>query len=442
LRALVRDGHSKDVLIPDDLIARADQVLAAVATVFPAKVGQYVAGPILELGWGRPISIVTMTAGVVFTFPNPVAIVIIGEFRIALPEPDAPIINLQADFAGIIDVTTGDVSFDASLARSRIAAFDVAGDIALRGGSESFVFTAGGFNPLFAPPPDLTSVRRLSISISPSPLLKVWAESYFAVTASSFQFGAAMYMEAKLGPIGAKGHVSLDTLIRTEPKLHFIATIAGEFDLTVEGEEIATLNVDVLLEGPGRWHARAHASISILFFSVSGTLELEWGTDSLPELGPPVDVAQRVHDALALDSTRAAHPNASARRAAGAGEAAADAFQPGVVEFVAGAAEVADHLGSAVVEDHGRQVLFAEHRQRFTGARAGARAEEARRPAVEHADLAQAAREHGAQQIVARGRQARGDHARQRAVREHAARERDLESTLRRGMPNPTSACR
>jgi hypothetical protein len=303
LRALVRDGHTKDVLIPDDLVARADLVLAAVATVFPAKVSQYVAGPILELGWGRPTSIVTMTAGVVFTFPNPVSIVIIGEFRIALPEPEAPIINLEADFAGVVDVTTGDVSFDASLARSRIATFDVAGDIALRGGSESFVFTAGGFNPLFAPPPDLTSVRRLSISISPSPLLNVWAESYFAVTASSFQFGAAMYMEAKLGPIGVKGHVSLDTLIRTEPKLHFIATISGEFQLTVGGEEIATLNVDVLLEGPGRWHARAHASISILFFSISGTLELEWGTDSIPVLGPPVDVAQRVHDALAADST-------------------------------------------------------------------------------------------------------------------------------------------
>jgi hypothetical protein len=303
VRALIRDGRAQDVLIPDDLIARADMVLAAIATVFPPKVGQYVAGPILQLGWGRPISLVTMTAGVVFTFPNPTSIVIIGEFRIALPEPEAPVIDLQADFAGIINTTTGDVSFDASLARSRIASFDVAGDIALRGGSESFVFTAGGFNPLFPPPPDLTTIRRLSISISPSPLLKIWAESYFAVTASSFQFGAAMYVEAKLGPLGARGHVSLDTLIRTEPKLHFIATISGEFQLTVAGEEIASLDVDLLLEGPGRWHAHAHASISFLFFSVSGTLDLEWGTDSILVLGPPVDVAQQVRDALALDST-------------------------------------------------------------------------------------------------------------------------------------------
>jgi len=275
LRGLVRDGRTNDVLIPHDLIARADLVLSAVATVFPPKLTQYLAAPILELGWGRPISLVTMTAGVVFTFPNPLAIVIIGEFRIAVPKPEAPLIDLQADFAGIIDVTTGDVSFDASLARSRIGTFDVTGDIALRGGSESFVFTAGGFNPLFTPPPDLTSLRRLAISISPSPVLKISADAYFALTASSLQFGAAMYVEAKLGPLGAKGHVSLDTLIHTEPKVHFTASISGEFQLTVGGEELASMSVDVLLEGPGRWHARAHASISLFFFSISGTLDLE-----------------------------------------------------------------------------------------------------------------------------------------------------------------------
>jgi hypothetical protein len=303
LRGLVRDGRTNDVLIPHDLIARADLVLSAVATVFPPKLTQYLAAPILELGWGRPVSLVTMTVGVVFTFPNPVAIVIIGEFRIAVPKPEAPLIDLQADFAGIIDTTTGDVSFDASLARSRIGTFDVTGDIALRGGSESFVFTAGGFNPLFTPPPDLTTLRRLAISISPSTVLKISADAYFALTASSLQFGAAMYVEAKLGPLGAKGHVSLDTLIHTEPKVHFTATISGEFQLTVGGEELASMNVDVLLEGPGRWHARAHASISLFFFSISGTLDLEWGIDALLELGPPVDVAEAVRDALAADAT-------------------------------------------------------------------------------------------------------------------------------------------
>ena len=88
-----------------------------------------------------------------------------------------------------------------------------------------------------------------------------------------------MYLEATLGPIGAKGHISLDTLIRTDPKVHFIASISGGFELTVEGEDVASINVDVLLEGPGHWHARAHASVSLLFFTVSGTIDLNWGTD-------------------------------------------------------------------------------------------------------------------------------------------------------------------
>lgn len=303
LRGLIRDGHAQDVLIPEDLIGRADTVLSAVGTVFPPASHRYIAGPILDLGWGRPTSLVTMTVGVVLTFPDPDVVVIIGEVRIALPEPKAPIIDLRADFAGTINPTTGDVAFDASLARSRIATFDVTGDLLLRGGSESFVFTAGGFHPQFTPPPDLPTLRRLSISISPSSLLHIAAEAYFAVTGSSIQFGAAMSVEATLGPLGAKGHVSLDTLIHTEPTLHFSATVSGDFHLTVGGDDLATMNVDILLEGPGHWHARATASISFLFFSVSGTLDLDWGTDAPVVLGPPVDVAARVHDALADDST-------------------------------------------------------------------------------------------------------------------------------------------
>jgi len=302
LRGLVAGGRVKDVLIPDDLTARAGQVISTVAAVFPAKRNQYLAAPILQLGWGRPIPLVTMTAGVVYTFPNPVAVVIIGELRIAAPKPDAPVIDLHASFVGVIDLSTGDVSFNGSLARSRIGTFDVAGDIAQRGSAQGFVFTAGGFHPQFTAPHDLTSVRRLSISISPSSALNIHAESYIAVTASSLQFGAAMYVEAKLGPIRARGHVSLDTLIQTEPKLHFIATISGEFDLIVGGEELATATVDVRLEGPGHWHARARASISLFFFSISGTLDLEWGTDAALDLGPAVDVGQKVRDALADDA--------------------------------------------------------------------------------------------------------------------------------------------
>src|SRR5436190_1186160 len=78
-------------------------------------------------------------------------------------------------------------------------------------------------------------------------------------------------------------------------------------------------------------------------------------------------------------------PSRSAGRPGGADGPAAHALEILVVEVVAGAAEVADHFGLAVVEDHGRQVGRPEHRQRHLRAGARARTEEAHRPAAPRA---------------------------------------------------------
>ena len=61
-------------MFPRDLAARAVEVIASVKQVFPARLDQVVAGPMLKLGWGRPVSFVTVSVGVVFTFPDPVVI--------------------------------------------------------------------------------------------------------------------------------------------------------------------------------------------------------------------------------------------------------------------------------------------------------------------------------------------------------------------------------
>ncbi|PVG80870.1 hypothetical protein DDE18_21040 [Nocardioides gansuensis] len=297
LRAIVRSGRMEDVMFPRDLAARAVEVIAAVKQVFPARPGQVVVGPMLKLGWGRPTSFVTAAVGVVFTFPDPVVIAVIGSVRVTLPVPEAPLIDMRADFAGLIDASTGEVSFDASLTNSRIATFDVTGDLALRAGPSGFLFTAGGFYPGFPVPAGLEAVRRLGISISPQPILSIRADAYFALTASTVQFGGGLLVVAELGPIGARGSLALDTLIRTSPKLHFTAQLTGSFRLSFEGEDLMGAKLDVLLEGPGRWHARARAEIEILFFSVSGTLELSWG-DEAEETPPSVLVAEKVREAL------------------------------------------------------------------------------------------------------------------------------------------------
>jgi hypothetical protein len=299
LTATVRSGRMSDVMFPHDLASRAVEVIASVKQVFPARVGQVVVGPMLKLGWGRPVSFVSVSVGIVLTLPDPVVIAIIGSLRIGLPAPDVAVIDIRADFSGTIDASSGEVRFDASLANSRIATFDVTGDIALRAGPSGFLFTAGGFYPGFPVPAGLGEVRRLGISIAPSPILSIRADAYFAVTASTVQFGGGLAVVAELGPIDVTGHLGLDVLIRLQP-LSFVAELHGQFRLSFEGEDILSADLDVLLEGPQQWHARAHAEISFLFFSVSGSLELRWGDSASPP-PPAVLVAQEVHRALGAD---------------------------------------------------------------------------------------------------------------------------------------------
>ncbi len=255
LAGLIRAGRADDLLFPADVIGRAPQIIAATQQVFPAKLDQTVVGPLLKLGWGRPVSFVTLTVGVVTTFPSPTMVAIIGRLAIALPDPNLAIIDLRADFLGVIDFDTGNVSFDASLNNSRLGMFSVGGDLALRAGPQGFVFSAGGFHPRFQPPTSIATMRRLSVDLSPGALVEISAEAYVAITASTFQLGARAFVKAELGPFGARGNIGFDVIIYTEPRFRFSAEITGEFALTLFGEDLMSAKLELLLEGPGLWHA-------------------------------------------------------------------------------------------------------------------------------------------------------------------------------------------
>jgi hypothetical protein len=300
LADLVRAGKFEDIMFPVDLAARASEIIASVKNAFPARRDQYVVGPILQLAWGRPDPFVTISAGLVFTFPDPVAGAIVGTLRIGLPSPDAAIIDIRANFVGVIDFSTGDLYFGASLINSHIAMFEIQGDLVLQAGSPGFIFSAGGFHPKYDGLRPKGDLKRLSVSFAPSPVLSIRAEAYFAVTASTVQFGGGLSVTAKIGPFGARGAITADVLIHTQPSFSFVALVTGDFALTFEGEDLLGIRVEMLLEGPGHWHAHAHVSVDLLFFSVSGTLDVEWGDSSAPlTAGPAVDVSQKVLGALA-----------------------------------------------------------------------------------------------------------------------------------------------
>src|SRR5262249_14604571 len=161
-------------------------------------------------------------------------------------------------------------------------------------GPHGFVFSAGGFHPNFPPDARIAGpLKRMSVAIAPAPTLSMRGEAYFAVTASTLQFGGAFFLKAELGPINAGGRLSFDALIHTEPRLSFVAEASAPVRLRIADEDVASIDLHVHLEGPGRWRARARATVHLPFLpSKSGTLDLSWGTEPGDNRGQPIDLAE------------------------------------------------------------------------------------------------------------------------------------------------------
>src|SRR5262249_26477080 len=134
---------------------------------FPLRRGGFVVGPIVKLGWGRPISFVIASLGVVLSLPDP-KVVILGQLRVTLPAPDFAVIDLKAD--AFAEFSAERFFMRVALVDSRIATFSIAGDFGILirfGDSPDLAFSAGGFHPSYTPPQDLAGLNRVSVDISP-----------------------------------------------------------------------------------------------------------------------------------------------------------------------------------------------------------------------------------------------------------------------------------
>ena len=302
LRAGLHDGAIGRLLFPDDPVANAPAIIATMISIFPHRQGGIVAGPMLQLGFGRPTPYVTLSVAVVVTSPQPTALMIMGRLRIATPTQDAAIVDIKIDFLGIVDFDEPSFSFDGSIVDSRLAAFTLTGDMAVRAGAPGFILSVGGFHPRFTPPANVPALRRLAIDISANPITKIRAEAYLAVTSNTFQVGLHASLDIGAGgAVSVHGWLDFDALIQWEPKFHFSIHMDIGLELRVGGDSIASVSVDLLLEGPGPWHAKGSASLHLLFFTISAGFEVTWGEiDGAPQ-PPAVDAFARVSEALSAD---------------------------------------------------------------------------------------------------------------------------------------------
>ena len=299
LHAGFRAHTLNNVLFPPDPIANAPQIISSIENFFPPAEGRYLFGPMLEIGWGTP-TLITLAVGLILEVPDPVRLALLGLIDAGLPTTEAALIELHIDVLGILDFGAKTLAIDGSLYDSRVLIFSMAGDLALRlawGDNPNFVFSLGGFNPHFNTNGlNLPQMHRCSVSIGDGDNPRISANNYFAITSNSLQFGANVEAYASAAGFAIHGYLGFDVLVIYSP-FSFEFDFSAGLDVSFEGLTLCALHVDGLFSGPRPWHLHGDASIDILFFSISVSLDLTWG-DSTPAILPQKPVLPDLKAAL------------------------------------------------------------------------------------------------------------------------------------------------
>lgn len=286
LVAGVRTGAVNNILFPQDIIANATRIISDLRTIFPPYEGKFLIGPMAKLGWGTP-TLVSISLGVIIEIPGNIAI--LGVLKLALPVEDAPLVVIQVSFIGAIEFDKKRIYFFASLFESRVLFITIDGDMGLLmdyGDNPNFVFSVGGFNPRFTPPPLPFPVpTRISLSILNESWGRIRAEGYFAVTSNTVQFGARAEVYFGFDALSVDGSISFDALIRFSP-FRFIVDFSAHFSVKVFGAGLYGVSVEMMLQGPAPWRAKGTGTVSLLFFDVSVDFDETWGESDSSQMEP------------------------------------------------------------------------------------------------------------------------------------------------------------
>ena len=113
------------------------------------------------------------------------------------------------------------------------------------GASPSFLFSLGGFNPHFVPPPGVPSIARLRLDIGFGDNPRISMQNYLAVTSNTLQFGAKSELYAAAGPFNVHGWIEFDALFILAP-LDFIVDFSAGIDFREGDDVLAGVHVQPL----------------------------------------------------------------------------------------------------------------------------------------------------------------------------------------------------
>ncbi|HYN65697.1 MAG TPA: DUF6603 domain-containing protein, partial [Ornithinibacter sp.] len=285
IRDGLRTGTADSILFPTDIINRIDVIVRDLEEAFPAHEGHFLIAPMAMITWMNP-ALVTLKVGIVVEIAPQPNIALLGVLRLALPTPDAAVVDLKVAFIGGIDVASSLLYFDAAIYDSYIGYGDfklsLEGDIAIRvcwGGTPDLVASIGGFHPAYTPAAHLKlpAMRRLRLSLlKDNPRLTL--ALYFAVTSNTIQFGAQLEFFAGVDGFSISGDFGFDVLVQFVPFL-IDAHMWGRLAVTAGGIDVCSISLDLVLRGPTPWYAHGTARLKILFITVSIDVEATFGDE-------------------------------------------------------------------------------------------------------------------------------------------------------------------
>ncbi|HYP67290.1 MAG TPA: DUF6603 domain-containing protein, partial [Thiobacillaceae bacterium] len=278
------NGALDAILFPANPVGDAPKIINTLRGLFPVKAGGFVIGPMLELGWGTP-SLVTVRLGLLVEANQ---FVILGQAIVQLPplvSADLALLYLRLDFLGWVVFDPLRIGFDAKLVNSRVAFISITGQFAFRaefGDHPTFIISAGGFHPRFKEiPSDIPSpFERVGASFDIG-IVGISYKGYFAITSATVQAGSELRAWADIGIASIEGGWGFDAICYLQPKFYFEVDLHAYMAVHVFGLDFASVHLDGLLAGPGRWHIAGRAAVHTPWplpdFSVQ--IDEAWGTD-------------------------------------------------------------------------------------------------------------------------------------------------------------------
>jgi hypothetical protein len=299
IRERLTSGAASNVIFASDPVKNAPLLLGDLGAIMPVAEGIFVVGPTVQLSW---LEIAKLDLAVILELPGPSKIIIVGTGRVELggQAGTPPLVKIRLDVFGCIDFVQKLIAFDAALVDSKVfEMLQITGEAALRlsvGDKPYLILSIGGFHPSFKPEPTsfprlgrLTATYETGLAIR----YRIRAEAYFALTSNTLQVGAKFEIGISAGPLQASGYIKFDALIQFRP-FYFEIQISAGFSLSFDGFSLAQVKLSGALSGPGPMVLSGTFEFQILFFSISWSDTVTFGSSISQPIQPVANVIDKL----------------------------------------------------------------------------------------------------------------------------------------------------